>query len=117
NQPDAFTQAFEHGDLLIFAALLFIEVALESAEATGRLTVIQYGIVEGSKGLAMLLLFVLGFIKYDVITHASVEKRLAYSFLSVSLACLAVCLSLWSLYKSVYNATTRELQAAGVEPA
>jgi hypothetical protein len=116
DRPDAFTQAFEHGDLLIFAALLFIEAAIENAEASRGMSVLQYAAVEASKGLAMLLLFALGFIKYDTLAHANDEKRLAYSFLSVSFALLAVCVSLWSLHRSIFEATSQELQAAGVEP-
>jgi len=116
NQRDAFTEAFEHGDLLIFAALLFVEVAIEMTEASGPLSLIQHAAMEGSKALAMVLLFALGFIKYDlVLQNAGPEKRLAYSFVSVSLATLAVCISLWSLYRQIYNATSRELTAAGVE--
>lgn len=106
---DAFIQAFEHGDLLIFAALLFIEVGLESAEASGRLSLRQYILVQVSKGVAMVLLFVLGFIKYDVLTSATEQRRLAYSWLSFSVAFLAVGVSLWSFYKSIDNATTRRL--------
>jgi hypothetical protein len=116
-QPDAFNQAFEHGDLLIFAALLFIEVAIESAEGGRRSMVVSYAVVEGSKLLAMLLLFVLGFIKYDILKgNVTDEKRLAYSVLSVSFGFLAVCLSLWSLHRSIFDVTSRELEAAGVEP-
>lgn len=120
----AFGKAFAHGDLLIFAALLLMEVAQESKETNALLAddamprlshaVVGYLAIT----VSFLLIFILGVIKYDVVSREGaddVRRFVAYSCLSCSVAICAVFLSGWSVYRTWNVCTTRLLVQHGAE--
>ena len=115
---DPFTKAFEHGDLLIFAALLFVEAAIETNEARKQDSPISKWIVEIAKVAAMFMMVAFAAIKIQIVMSADKpdeSKLLAYATFSVSAAILAIVVAMWSLYKVGSLSASAELESVGVD--
>lgn len=111
--PHAFQRAFAHGDFVLLSALILLELTVESEQLAWQR--LSFRAVAGSgKAGAVILMFVYGFIKYDVIIQESrlpgakgaalqsaiLAKLRAYACFNCSVIVLAVgacAFVLWSL--------------------
>src|SRR5262249_16227392 len=79
DMPHPFGAAFAHGELLIFAAVLLIEVSFEGEELRGapqeRFDSWFDGALPILKLLALLIIFAFGFIRYDAVSISSQLDR------------------------------------------
>lgn len=110
---DAFAKAFAHGEFLIFAALVLIEVALElrngpsASSSEGRADFARFG--------AFFLIFLFGFLRAAVIQeeHSKTpeHQRLIYfACFSCSVGVFAVCVALVTYWRSKGHAAEQHLQ-------
>lgn len=76
--PHAFQRAFAHGDFLLLSALLMLELTVEGDHVARQKMSFRF-LAAGSKAAAFVLMFVYGFVKYDVVTQ---EARLAAAALN-----------------------------------
>lgn len=111
NLEHPFERAFAHGDLLLFAALLLIEAAVEGEQVRNENFRARLG-RQMSKGSAIILIFIFGFLKYDVMmqegrlaeegARAAVFSKLAgYAYFNLLVAVAAVLYGMYSFWKSV----------------
>lgn len=102
--PHAFQRAFAHGDYLLLAALLVLELTVEGDHvARPRMSFRTLSTV--GKATAFVMMFVYGFVKYDVVTqeaklagaagnalieHSVLDKLRAYSCFNCSVIICAL---------------------------
>ncbi|MFL6274462.1 MAG: hypothetical protein ACJ74G_04560 [Blastocatellia bacterium] len=120
HMPDSpFAKAFAHGDFLIFSALVLIEVAIEYKHVLGaeaQMATLPFKVfMEIVRVAAFFLIFLFGFMKYDVVTHElepDHSKLLGYSFFSCSVAIFSVLFSLYVFWKITHLNTQKRLESA-----
>ena len=128
DMPDAFGAAFAHGELLVFAAVLLIEVSFEGEELRGlppdRFDAWFDGALPVFKLLALLIICTFGFIRYDVVSMRAqldskvkdvcvvcLEQKLsAYAVLNMTIALASVTISFFSCFKHCEHELQRRLE-------
>jgi hypothetical protein len=78
---EPYVRAFAHGDYILFAALLLFETSVES-ERLIRQTAIFRLYRNGVRILAVAMIFVFGFLKYDVVVKEAALSHLEQSSVS-----------------------------------
>ena len=109
-----FAAAFAHGELLIFAAVLFIEVSFEGEEIRGAPDGSFSGwfdaFLPALRLMALMVIFIFGIVRYDVLalTDGSSTpsdqvdvafKLAAYAAMNVATAVLAFAVAVFSCFK------------------
>jgi hypothetical protein len=112
--PHSFSEAFAHGELLIFAALVLIEVSFEGEELRGipkdRFEPWFDGALPVLRFVAFMIIYAFGFIRYDVVSvrmqiDQGVKDNLlphklgAYAMLNLSTAVACVLVAAFSCVK------------------
>ncbi|HXM59842.1 MAG TPA: hypothetical protein VN950_03230 [Terriglobales bacterium] len=111
NSP--FTSAFAHGELLVFAAVLLIEVSFEGEELRwaqeNPFSVWFDGVLPFLKFIALFVICLFGFFRYDVVTLSGqtgsnsdpyAEGRLlAYAVFNLAVASTAVVVAIFACIK------------------
>jgi hypothetical protein len=118
--PQPFASAFAHGELLIFAAVLLIEVSIEGEEVRG-VPDHQFdwwfdGALPALRFLALVILFGFGFIRYQVLSLSLQADKsgspaeepirnilFAYAALNVAIAGTAVAVAAFSCFKHSHH--------------
>jgi hypothetical protein len=117
NLGDELVNAFGHGDLLLFSALVLIELSVETThinqelerEAPDKID----SLIENSRFFGMILIFVYGAMKLMVLhggklNHIAPPKAKAFSFFSLSLTFLVVSFSIFAFWKTLSNVVAGE---------
>jgi hypothetical protein len=116
-----FQRAFAHGDLLIFAAMVLLEAAVEAEQVRRAGWLFRAG-RQLAKAFAVIIIFLFGFIRYDVtvldpeLAHDSlgvVKKLTGYSCFNSSVALVAVMASLLSFWSSAGREKEELLERIG----
>ena len=109
-----FSAAFAHGELLIFAAVLFIEVSFEGEEVRGAPDGLFNGwfdvVLPALKLVAVMVIFAFAIVRYDVLSLTEGSripidqtqiafKLAAYAAMNLSIAVLALAVAGFSCFK------------------
>src|SRR5215216_3026411 len=103
-----FQEAFKHGDLLIFSALILIEAAVEG-EGIQSSTLWDQISEMASKAFAFFCIFVFAVVKFDVMTQEKNHsldyegKLFAYSLFGWTTAIVAVIISIYVFSKAAQD--------------
>jgi hypothetical protein len=98
-----FERAFAHGELLIFSALILIEAAVELKRA-------RLGYDELLRALAMITIFIFGFMKYEALQQErhletenldAINQLFAFSFFNCAVAAFAIAVSIYSFLQAI----------------
>jgi len=120
-EGNPFVKAFAHGDFLIFSALVLIEIAIEykhaEIEEAQSPSLLFNVVIEVVRVMAFFLIFVFGFMKYDVVAHENLEpnRMVVYSWFSCSVAVSSVLFSIYIFWKVTHFKTRARLRAAQSE--
>ena len=106
--PSPFLNAFAHGDLLLFSALLLFEVSVEADHIQRELQQVHNSIddlTEWPRVCGIVLIVLYGSMKLAVgpETHPS-SKAIAYCFFTISVMLLAVTYSYYAFWKTLETA-------------
>ncbi|MEN3330001.1 MAG: hypothetical protein V7638_4808 [Acidobacteriota bacterium] len=97
-----FQRAFAHGELLIFSALILIEAAVELKRA-------RLGYDELLRGIAMIIIFLFGFMKYQAMQQEqhletdldAINQLFAFSFFNCTAAAFAITVSIYAFLQAI----------------
>jgi hypothetical protein len=122
-----FIAAFAHGELLVFAAVLLIELSFEGDELRGKPDREFHSWFDKGlpvlKLMAFILICVFGFIKYDVtVISARLEhghsgdlvlemKLRGYACLSLAIAVSCICISVYACFAYCNHELENRLEA------
>lgn len=107
-----FERAFAHGELLIFSALILIEAAVELKRA-------ELGYDEALRALAMLTIFIFGFMKYQAMQQeryletgdlAAINQLFAFSFFNCAVAAFAIAVSIYAFLQAIRTENIEKVQ-------
>lgn len=107
----AYEKAFAHGDLLIFAAFVLIEVVIEGEHKHVKNWRFQLG-RHTAFVLAFVSLIFFIVVKIDVLRSEeapNIGKMYMYSCVGWFMAVLAGIISIYAFWKTAYDRTTKEL--------
>jgi hypothetical protein len=112
NVQHPFERAFAHGELLIFSALVLIEAAIELKRA-------KLGFDELLRGLALLAIFLFGFMKYQAIQQEphlelgeadAIRQLFAFSFFNCTVGITAVAASIYAFLYAVRSENLKKVE-------
>lgn len=108
--------AFSHGDLLLFSALVLIELSVEAAhvnkEVESGVSDPSNSLIENSRFFGLVLIFLYGVTKF-MVQHQNnadsfaLSKTLAYCAFSLSVTFLVVAFSIFAFWKTLRNVITK----------
>jgi len=107
-----FERAFAHGELLVFSALILIEAAVELKRA-------QLGYDEVLRGLALLVIFLFGFVKYQAMQQEprletgdaeAISQLFAFSFFNCTVAIFAVAASIYAFLYAIRSENAKKIE-------
>jgi len=106
--PSPFLNAFAHGDLLLFSALILFEVSVEADHIRRELQHVNTSLddlAEWPRVCGIVLIVLYGSMKLAVGPHAEVSnKTVAYCFFTISIMCIAVSYSYYAFWKTLETA-------------
>jgi hypothetical protein len=122
----SFIAAFAHGEILVFAAILLIELSFEGdeliVEPPTRFDAWVVKALPIMKLVAFALICLFGFIRYDVmritevLAHGSEDnplqyKLVSYAVLSLAVGLTCVCIAIYACFAYCEHELTRRKEA------
>jgi hypothetical protein len=114
---EEFISTFGHGDLLLFSALVLIELSIEAAyinaESQQVMTNSIDSLIENSRFFGIVLVFVYGAMKLMInrenqLNQMPKSKATAFCVFSLSVTFLVVCFCFFAFWKALANVIGRE---------
>ena len=99
-----FLNAFVHGDLLLFSALLLFEISVEAKHIQHELNLESdalEGFTEGPRIFGILLIVFYGVMKMVVSQDTNYSKTIAYCFFCLSVTLLVVAYSIYAFWRTM----------------
>jgi hypothetical protein len=104
---EEFVRAFGHGDLLLFSALVLIELSVEVTHINHELrSDTPYkleGLIENAKFFGLILIFIYGSMKFmmdkqDTLIHVAALKARAFCVFSLAVTFLSLAFSIFAFW-------------------
>jgi hypothetical protein len=109
---DEFINAFGHGDLLLFSALVLLELSVEATHINADIErdVPDHidSLIENSRFFSLIIILIYGAMKFVVGNHSGLnqmgERKLeAYCWFTLSVTFLVVSFSIFAFWKTLNN--------------